>query len=390
MKRIEELDGLRAVAILLVIGCHYPGFCTRLGGLPEFGWVGVEIFFAISGYLITSILIRLRNKPSPYRIFYSRRSVRILPVYFLVTILMVPGIYLEQHIPVRSFLTSQLFFLQGFGLSLGPTVAQAVRHPLNALRHVLPLVTGSSLDISRPPHMSFTAAAYTFWSLSVEEYFYLLWAPVILHLSKRTIPWVAGGICVGCLLLRGILRGGGMMYFWTPCRLDALIYGALIALAIDAISSRKHLNVIFSSCVAGSLVVLAWVLFVLRPVLGHEVRSSPLFMTFGLTCVSIAAAGIVGLLVIHVRGGGGGCWVWLRSRPLLFIGTISYTMYLTHAVIASLISNLPIGQTEGNVLALVLTIGVSYASWHWIERPLLSWKDKRFPNAPHPKEPSLV
>ncbi|HEX5284027.1 MAG TPA: acyltransferase family protein, partial [Bryocella sp.] len=85
MSRILELDGLRAIAILLVLGCHYPGFANRAKRLPEFGWVGVDIFFALSGYLITTILLGLRGRSAPYRTFYSRRAIRILPPYLAAT-----------------------------------------------------------------------------------------------------------------------------------------------------------------------------------------------------------------------------------------------------------------------------------------------------------------
>ena len=77
--RILELDGLRALAILFVLGCHYPGFANLAWHIPEFGWIGVDIFFALSGYLITTILLGLRNRVTPYRTFYSRRFIRILP-----------------------------------------------------------------------------------------------------------------------------------------------------------------------------------------------------------------------------------------------------------------------------------------------------------------------
>src|ERR1035438_8597101 len=82
MQRIKELDGLRAIAILLVLGCHYQGFAPLLYGLPEFGWFGVDIFFVLSGYLITTILLGLRDQPKPYQTFYSRRAIRIFPPYF--------------------------------------------------------------------------------------------------------------------------------------------------------------------------------------------------------------------------------------------------------------------------------------------------------------------
>src|SRR5215467_12411567 len=71
-QRIHELDGVRAIAILLVIGCHYEWFSTNLGGLPKLGWIGVDLFFVLSGFLITSVLLQLKDTPHPLVHFYQR------------------------------------------------------------------------------------------------------------------------------------------------------------------------------------------------------------------------------------------------------------------------------------------------------------------------------
>jgi peptidoglycan/LPS O-acetylase OafA/YrhL len=80
-RRIPELDGIRGIAILLVIGCHYEVFARQLWGLPKFGWIGVDIFFVLSGFLITSVLLNLRGRADSFSTFYSRRFRRILPPY---------------------------------------------------------------------------------------------------------------------------------------------------------------------------------------------------------------------------------------------------------------------------------------------------------------------
>src|SRR5580704_17000760 len=111
--RILELDGLRAIAILLVLGCHYPGYANHLWRIPEFGWIGVDIFFALSGYLITTILLGLRSRPTPYRTFYSRRLIRILPPYLVVTFFLF-AVAIVQHWKRLNLAISQIFFLQAF------------------------------------------------------------------------------------------------------------------------------------------------------------------------------------------------------------------------------------------------------------------------------------
>src|SRR4051812_43085856 len=97
--RIRELDGLRAIAILVVIGCHYPLFARQLGGIPMFGWVGVDIFFVLSGYLITSVLLNLKGRTDAFKVFYKRRFLRILPPYLMAIAAMYAAVILfRSHV----------------------------------------------------------------------------------------------------------------------------------------------------------------------------------------------------------------------------------------------------------------------------------------------------
>ena len=111
--RIPELDGIRAIAILLVIGCHYEGFSSLLWGLPAFGWVGVDIFFVLSGFLITSILVELRGTESPIKVFYIRRVLRIFPIYYLTIFLIaVISLACNEHLIHIRWYVSRFLYLQ--------------------------------------------------------------------------------------------------------------------------------------------------------------------------------------------------------------------------------------------------------------------------------------
>ena len=113
--RIPELDSIRAIAILLVIGCHYAGFCSLLGGLPSYGWIGVDIFFVLSGFLITSILIELRCTRSPIKVFYVRRVLRIFPVYYaMILIVSTASLVRHEHLVHFGYYASRFLFLQSF------------------------------------------------------------------------------------------------------------------------------------------------------------------------------------------------------------------------------------------------------------------------------------
>jgi peptidoglycan/LPS O-acetylase OafA/YrhL len=397
MSRVFELDGLRAIAILLVLGCHYPGFANRAHGLPRCGWIGVDIFFVLSGYLITTILLGLRGKSSPYKTFYSRRFVRILPPYLATTaVLLVAAVY--QHWHVWRFLGSQLFFLQAYMPEARAFLLSLVHHPKGYLMQAPSLLSHAHM---LPPaqgglQMHLAEAPPTYWSLSIEEYFYLLWAPIVLRCSLRSITVIAGFVCLVEMLLRWV-NGTMLAYFYLFCRFDALLYGAFLALLFDY--WRRNGRPGWSAKLLGGIGVagcagIAAILFAVRPVLGRELRVSPLFLVLGLPLFSIVVAALIGLLLIHASDR---WWLarLLRTRPLRFIGTISYTMYLVEilgGVVA--VQILTALRWHGSALwvafaATGFTILIAYASWHWLEKPLLRWKDRRFPNSPHPPEPAL-
>ena len=115
-RRVPELDGIRGIAIILVIGCHYEVFARQLWGLPKFGWVGVDIFFILSGFLITSVLLNLRGQDHSFKAFYSRRFRRILPSYIIFMALIYGmSALLGDHslFRIRAVLKNALF-LQSF------------------------------------------------------------------------------------------------------------------------------------------------------------------------------------------------------------------------------------------------------------------------------------
>ncbi|HEX5283443.1 MAG TPA: acyltransferase [Bryocella sp.] len=384
--RILELDGIRAIAILLVLGCHYPGFARLAGRLPELGWSGVDIFFTLSGYLITTILLGMRQREGAYKTFYSRRFIRILPPYLVVTIVLI-AVAIYQHWSRWEFkwlIVSQVLFLQ----ALPPYSWAFLAHLKSA--HFGALLGGSLPMGDVGAVLSCAVAAETYWSLSIEEYFYLLWAPVVLRLSRRGIVIVAVLICVAAAALRW-LAAKKFAYFLLVCRFDALLFGALLAMLLE--HWRKHgkprwADRALITMGAISACGLAVILALIAPILGREIRSSVLFLVFGLPLLSVGVAAVVGLAVLHA---GGRRTKILRYPILTFIGTISYTMYLIHLIIGAAIDPVmarwPMVEA---IVASVLTIIVSYASWHWLEKPLLRWKDRRFPNSPHPAEPKLV
>jgi peptidoglycan/LPS O-acetylase OafA/YrhL len=403
VKRVIELDGLRALAIFAVLGCHYHGFAILLGGLPQFGWLGVDIFFALSGFLITRILLGMRNQLSPYKTFYARRAIRIFPPYLVAEgVLIVLAIVFHEHkLLSRSYLLHQLLFLQSFAMFQVRFIVDLLRHPNQSLHLAWLHFTAHPLPQGKDglkPGVEIPASTY--WSLSIEEYFYILWAPIVLRLSRKNMVRIGIFICVASVCLRWFEPRFEVSYLGMLFRFDALIYGAFLALLIEhwqhgrIVPRSSTFTRIFLSCVA----ILAAILYIVRPILGHEIRQSNLFAAFGLPAISIAASSVIGLLVLNSNGS----WWFarlLRIPVLQFIGTISYTMYLVHMIVAFLVDlALQHGgfQSSSNLFAFsvavvdtLLTVLVARLSWHFLEKPLLRWKDKHVVAVNAPTEPVL-
>jgi peptidoglycan/LPS O-acetylase OafA/YrhL len=204
----KALDGVRGIAILLVILFHY--------GLLGCGWIGVQLFFVLSGYLITSILLKERKTSlSNYlKRFYWRRSLRIFPLYYLY-LLVILGAYLSLKIPPA--FADQWPYLFTYTYNV---------------RHILPNYDGSPLLI----HL---------WSLSVEEQFYLIWPALVFVFAARRFKPLLLGIVVVVPLLRLLtslylthlgstpVYLGTVLYTITPFQIDAFATGALVSAVLS-------------------------------------------------------------------------------------------------------------------------------------------------------------
>ncbi|MEO8736185.1 MAG: acyltransferase [Edaphobacter sp.] len=249
-------------------------------------------------------------------------------------------------------------------------------------RHLPPGWMGIPPDLAHPLDV--------FWSLSVEEYFYIVWAPIVLHFSRRSLVWIACIVCPVEMLLRWLCNSD-TSYFAIFFRFDALLYGALLALLFDYWKRRNlrkwspiPFKVAFTLCMAGLIAIFLRI----RPVLGREIRSSLLFEVFGLALISVATTSLIAILILEADSS---WWLsrLLRTRPMQFLGTISYTLYLVHCLVYVLIAHalfkmhLPLSSGHLNmiiaVLSSVVAILVARLSWHYLEHPLLRWKDKHFP-----------
>ncbi len=340
MRRIPELDSIRGAAVLIVVVHHlYFTTGTRLDWLLEHGWMAVDLFLVLSGYLITNIVISHAPNAEFFRSFYVRRSLRIWPIYYL------------------SILAVLLLSLVWSG---------APRFSLQSLLHCL------TFTQETPLYWSSEAQTHPllghFWSLAVEEQFYLFWPLLVVVVGRK-------GIIPACLALIGLAvasRAAGFHRHLLIARCDSLAAGALLAVLTAHCQThgrrRARLTMGFAAVALGSILGLAaYATFVDRSILHRD--SLLAFVTpfvFGSFGMVICLQGHP-LLAI------------LRNRALCYCGTISYGIYVYHWVIYLILDRAMPGssRTPGVIaLKLGLSLLIAVLSWNFIERPILNLKDR--------------
>ena len=328
--QMPPLDGLRGIAILLVL-MHQFDLVSSPHALDlalDSGWIGVQLFFVLSGFLITGILLDTRDRPDYFRRFYVRRVLRIFPLYYAVLVVTL----------IAGNTTIWLWtYLSNFH-----------NHP--ALAH--------------------------FWSLAVEEQFYLVWPFVVWRAGRRGVIVIGGAMVIAAIASRIVIRahfGAEAAYFWTPCRMDALALGAMLAALVrgDRAAALERSGMV----VAGALTVLSGV------VLGGQNRIAPMMQLFGYTVVAAGfALVLIGALVSPVAGRA------LAWAPLRRVGTYSYGMYVIHLPLHNYVA-LPLLRrvapnigTAGALGCIVVEAAVTFAaaaiSYHLFERRFLALKDR--------------
>jgi peptidoglycan/LPS O-acetylase OafA/YrhL len=359
---LPSLDGLRGVAILAVFLFHYAGgapkqshslFTDSISMAIEFGWTGVDLFFVLSGFLITGILIDTRSQTNYYKNFYARRILRIFPAYYLMLtayLLLTP--FLHMH-----WKAGHLFFLAFLG------------YPAALL--------WPNLQIISP----FVVVAHL-WSLSSEEQFYLFWPWIIAKLkSHEAILWLCAALGGGAILLRtAIIVSHGLDPSWAygflPCRMDALALGASLAISMRGPWRRR-----LPEWGATSFVIASGVLVILFGMRHSVDRYDPLVATIGYSVTALAYGALL-LGSLKPRG-------WLErvfsTMPLRLVGKYSYGMYLYHLPIAAILHPLKeyfVAETHSFVAgsavyltsAFAINLIVAGSSFHLIESPILRFK----------------
>jgi peptidoglycan/LPS O-acetylase OafA/YrhL len=361
-KHLPVLDGIRGLAILLVLvyhqtvlvpACWLDGAFSRIARI---GWCGVDLFFVLSGFLITGVLLDSKERPRYFRNFYARRVLRIFPLYYAVlafVFFFLPRLYVSPTCDPAAFAGQKKFYW----LYLGNYIMKIQ----GGFRHEVLSVT---------------------WSLSIEEQFYMLWPLVVFLLSRKRLLRLCAAIVVLTLVARTalVLTGSSPIpiYVLTPLRLDGLAVGALLAayfrggeLPADPIPTARRVVVL-----SGCLTALIWAIPDDYEWFGSVMQE------FGYSTLAILFGAI---LVLAVRSEAGALTGrFFRSRALRFLGKYSYALYLFHFPIKSWVKKGlwgpgPLPTWLGSALPAQLLFYVT-ASLPAILLALLSWNlfEKRF------------
>jgi peptidoglycan/LPS O-acetylase OafA/YrhL len=385
--RIPALDGLRGIAVLLVMVYHFShgwwffsaspvdAAYARVSGV---GWVGVDLFFVLSGFLITGILHDSRERAGYFTSFYARRLLRIFPLYYAFVLLVLPA---------TAWLLSA---------DPGPAVA-ALRGKSGwylgyAVNFLVALHGGWDASVLKTAHL---------WSLAVEEQFYLVWPPLVLLLSRRALIRTSGALVALALLIRVAMRLGGAgtvaTYVLPFARMDALLMGALVALAVRELGSVAPLARLAPRVLLGSGVVAA---ATLASAPARTSWASPWVQTVGLTAIALFFAAA---LVLAVAAPQGSRWRRLLEAPSLrTFGKYSYALYIFHPLVLAVLQANGWGASRFMALgprlqvgvhlcftafASMVSLGLAWLSWNLMEKHFLKAKH-RFSTRPKAAEPT--
>ena len=349
---LPELDGLRGLAILWVVlyHCHPRLEGTWLYSASIWGWSGVILFFILSGFLITSILLTTRDKPNYYHNFHARRALRIWPLYLLV----LAAVYLNAP-----------WFI-------GPTVWDAVK--------TAPWLA-YFFFVQNLFHLSLPPAIGPSWALAIEEQYYFFWAPLVRILRR---PWMLALVLAATLVGSPLMRDTHFAWLTpthTLIHLDGIAWGSLLALALHTIRLSRR----------------AWLAlglggFVLGIAAAATIAGGTAYLD---SALALGFAGGI-LALIAFTGSRNPVNALLSRGPLAFYGRISYGVYMTHIMVFVFFgwfdARMDRYGMAGNLAVvafrLAATTVLATALWYGFESPIL--KLKRHFSTPNAVDPAKM
>lgn len=335
---LPELDGLRGLAILWVVlyHCHPRLQGTWIYYASLWGWAGVVLFFGLSGFLITSILLTTRDRPHYFHNFHARRALRIWPVYILVLAVV--------------YLNAPWF--------IGPSVMDAIK-AAPWLAYIF--CVQNLFHLALPPALQPT------WALAIEEQYYFVWAPVVRWMRR---PWMLAAVLVCALATSPLLRLGHHAWLTpthTLIHLDGIALGSLLALGMHTLALRQRTWLWVG---LGGMVAGFWA--------AATIAGGTAFLD------SALAIGFVGLMLALIASTGSRNPInaALRSGPLAFYGRISYGLYMIHISVFIYFGWFDLQMDRygmaGNLAIVVFRLAASTAAaavlWYGFESQILKLK----------------
>ncbi len=360
------LDGLRGLAILLVLAHHLTivrsdvPFDTGALALLHTGWVGVDLFFVLSGFLITGILLDARDSERYFVSFYTRRTLRIFPLYYLM-------VFLSYHV-----------------VTLSPTWNTRLVGP-GPIPHEGYFWSFLSNFVFAEQDQFQHGIMVVAWSLAIEEQFYLLWAALVWLCPPRWLGAVCVLLVITAPVLRTIASANGatliQIHVQTPYRADALAAGAWLAWAIRQPSPPALARFGPWATLIGVAGILGLVLWD-----GHDTWNTLGKHSLGYSFLALGSAGL--LVSAHMRPQGS-WWPRMFSAPWLrSIGRYSYCIYLIHLPVLWTMKDLVYDPTRAPLIwgsampaqalfwpvAFAPAFALAWLSWRYFEQPILRLK----------------
>jgi peptidoglycan/LPS O-acetylase OafA/YrhL len=390
------LDGVRGLAILLVMLLHLWTIQATnplewaLFYSTNLGWFGVDLFFVLSGYLITGILLDAKGAEHYFRNFYVRRVLRIFPLYYVV---LVASLYVLPHLlpPEKALRFGSIagdapyywLYLSNFAMAR----AGVPRHGV--------------LDVT--------------WSLAIEEQFYVVWPALVFLCSRRALVRIAAGLGVASLALRIGLHffsryNAYSIYVLTPCHLEPIVAGAILAAwarepgGLARFKSKARVAVL---ALVPLVIAIPIAEELLEPPNQIAVGLGPIFITIGFTLLALLFSGV--LVLVATSAPGSTLHKVFTTSLLRTFGKYSYGVYLVHLPLRALIrdrlfgpagpgprfhfpklfgSELP-GQLLFYVLAAAVSLGVAWVSYQLFEKQFLKLK-RFFPSGAGSRTPATL
>lgn len=341
--RIKGIDFLRGIAILLVIGRHLGEIPNSLNNYSStilkswklIGWIGVDLFFVLSGFLISSIIFnKIKSNNFSVTDFYKKRFIKIYPLFLIVLIL---PVFFLNNVPIKSIL-SELFFMQGY-------------------------ITGLWQHT---------------WSLCVEEQFYIIFPLIVLLLVKanafKKLPYILIVMCALVILMRGLSYTGAPLFTQTHLRIDTILWGVFIAYFY--LNYNSYFDMLFrykNGIKVGALLLLgiAFILFIKSPFVFQIIGFN--FMAIGFSVFLLLS-----IKMENIKNG----FLDKLFNMISYIGTCSYSVYLVHIPLNLLILSFSFSKTEfynyyiANSIYIVCSILVGILINKFIEQPILKLRNK--------------